>query len=308
MPDSEHLPIGICLDDCEVECVLGAGGFGVTYRAIDRTRDAYVALKEYFPKLWAVRDYDGGVQVASAQHEHNFRWGLDRFIGEAQTLAQFRNRNIVRVDKIFGAMGTAYIQLEYVEGPNLEQWAASRGSPPTQDELDAFAAALLSALSTIHRGEVLHRDIAPKNLIINRQGLPVVIDFGSARQIVGALTQNVTVLVTPHFAPQEQYIASGNDQGPWTDIYSAAATLYWLISGAPPASAPARAIDGVEVEPLVGRFGNRYRTQFLAAVEWGLAFLPQDRPRSVVEWSTQLLPSKNVHGGRGLRMNEHTAW
>lgn len=297
MRASPHLPIGLRLDHYRIESVLGVGGSGVTYRAFDLQRQRAVAIKEYFPKLWAARADSGNVEVANPRYETEFRWGLDRFIAEAETLARFRHEGIVKVERVFGAMGTALMQLEYIVGPNLELWAAQSRARPAQAELDAFAEALLAALAVIHRAGVLHRDIAPRNILLDRQGLPVVIDFGSARQDIVAMSAAPTLLVTPHYAGQEQYIASGAQQGPWTDIYSAAAVLWFLVAGSPPPAAPARAVDAARLRLRSMRGMDRYRPAFLQAIEWGLEFLPRDRPQAIPAWEVHLLG----HAGTGPR-------
>ena len=297
----DHLPIGLRLDQYTIESVLGSGGSGITYRAIDAGRRKFVALKEYFPKLWAMRDGRGNVCVVGPKHEANFRWGLDRFIAEAETLARFKHDCIVKVERVFGALGSAFIQLEYHSGPNLERWISDERRRPLQDELDGFAAGLLGALSTIHRSDILHCDISPRNILLSPRGLPVIIDFGSARQGVGGRTEAPSLFVTPHYAAQEQYVSSGAQQGAWTDIYSAAATLYRLVCGAPPPPAPARAISPAKVDLRRASDGS-YRSDFLSAIEWGLEFLPQDRPRTVEAWRSRLLPPYEIPLNKGLRV------
>jgi len=291
------LPPGKKLHHYTIESVLGAGGFGVTYRAFDQRERCIVAIKEYFPRSASIRDAAGGVQVASAAQEQLFRWGLDRFVDEAQTLAQFRHPNIVTVLQYFGLLGTAYLVLEYVEGPSLEQWLATAAGNPSQEQCDGFATALLGALDTIHRNDILHRDIAPKNILIRADGSPVLIDFGSARQLVASRTMMLTAIVTPSYAPYEQYVASGQDQGPWTDIYAAAATLYRMLMSRPPPEAPLRALGDAPYEPVAKAVRGHYRSGFLEAIDWGLRTHPKDRPQSIAEWREPLLSGVLGPGG-----------
>lgn len=282
------LPIGLQLSDYQIDRVLGSGGAGVTYRALDTRRRCWVAVKEYFPKQWARRLPSGAVQLANSSFEREFRWGLDCFLKEAETLARFRHRGIVKVERVFAAMGTAMMQVEYVAGPNVEQWVRDHNASPPEHELEGFTAALLASLSAVHRAGVLHRDVAPRNILLDERRLPVLIDFGSARQAVATGSISPALMITPHFAAQEQYISDGSLQGPWTDIYAAAAVLYFVIARKPPAAAPTRAIEHRKIELRSLPNAKRYRPGFLSAIERALEFFPQDRPPSVEAWRALL--------------------
>ncbi len=283
------LPTGTMLHHYRIEGVLGSGGFGVTYRAYDRRRKCTVAIKEYFPRTESRRSADGGVQVVSAAHEERFRWGLARFIEEAQTLAQFDHPNILRVLQYFGLLGTAYLVLEYIEGQSLEHWLAATDDVPSQEACEQFTRAMLDALETLHRNNILHRDLAPKNILLRPDWSPVLIDFGSARQMMVSRSGAMTAIVTPSYAPYEQYGASGQGQGPWTDIYAAAAILYRMLMGRPPPEAPHRTVDEASYEPLAGAALPSYRPAFLQAIDWGLRTHPKERPKSIAEWREALL-------------------
>jgi serine/threonine protein kinase len=283
------LPTGTTLHHYRIEGVLGSGGFGVTYRAYDRRRKCTVAIKEYFPRTASRRSPDGGVQVVSVAHEEHFRWGLARFVEEAQTLARFDHPNILRVLQYFGLLGTAYLVLEYIEGQSLEQWLTTTDGAPSQETCVQFTSAVLDALETLHRNDILHRDLAPKNILLRPDSSPVLIDFGSARQMMVSRGGTMTAIVTPSYAPYEQYVASGQGQGPWTDIYAAAAILYRMLMGKPPPEAPHRALDESSYEPLTGAALQAYRPAFLQAIDWGLRTHPKERPKSVAEWREALL-------------------
>src|SRR3990170_8807269 len=172
----------------------------------------------------------------------DYRWGLDRFIEEAQTLAKFDHRNIVRVYRYFRAINTGYMVLHFEEGQSLKGWLKGLGRAPRQKELDAILAPLLDALETIHKANFLHRDIAPDNIIIRKSGDPVLIDFGAARGDIAAhsKTKTVSALVKPGYSPYEQYAETSKQQGPWTDIYALAATLYHAVTGKRPPDSPSR--------------------------------------------------------------------
>jgi len=298
----QTLPIGLRLEHLRIDSVLGSGGSGVTYRAIDVRNQRAVALKEYFPTSWSVRSPDGRVLVVNKRFEPDFRRGLDRFIIEAETLARFRNAHIVRIERVFGAMGTGFIQLEYLTGPTVSAWSDCNPAPPGQSQLDGFAGALLEALAVIHAAGVLHCDIGPRNILLSAAGLPILIDFGSARRAIGALTAMTKIFVTPHYAPQELYISTTTQRGPWTDIYAAAAVLYWLVQGAPPPAAPSRAISGGKTLKFDTHARSRYRADFLSAIAWGLEFAPEARPRTANEWHTALLGRERKRRSAGLNM------
>lgn len=283
MENSNALLPGTLLLNYRVESVLGAGGFGITYKAHDLRLDTTVAIKEYFPAALAVRTQEQTVVSRPEFGEAGYSWGRDKFVHEATSLARLRHPNIVGVDYLFHHNGTAYMTLDFVDGPSLSQWLKQPERQATQEDLEAILFPLLDALEVVHAKGLLHRDIAPKNIMIAPGMNPVLIDFGAARQIVAQHSRTFAAILTPGYAPFEQYTPTGKDQGPWTDIYAMAATLYQAIAGSPPADAPDRLIEDPKpsaVDAGAGRFSN----QFLEAVDWGLRPLPKDRPQSVTEW------------------------
>jgi len=173
--------------------------------------------------------------------------------------------------------------LDFIDGPNFKEWLAALDRRPHQDELDFIVSRIVSALDVVHSRELLHRDISPRNIMLTKDGIPVLIDFGAARQIVTERSQTFAALLTPGYAPFEQYVATGQGQGPWTDIYALAATMYEAIAGQPPPEAPDRAISDTCV-PAVSLGASVYRKNFLEALDWGLRPMPKDRPQSIAEW------------------------
>jgi serine/threonine protein kinase len=253
-----------------VEEVLGVGGFGVTYLAEHELLKKRFAIKEHFPTQFAVRDSASGrlapTDVAT------YQWALDGFLREARLLARLRHPNIVVVSDILEANNTGYMVLEYERGRSLDDWLRSLGRPPTQAELDALVSPLLAALSYIHARGLLHRDIAPDNIILREgDGSPCLIDFGAAREAVANRSQAMSAVVKPGYSPPEQYARSGKAQGPWSDIYALAATLYRAVTGKSPAEATERLLLD-EHEPASERLdgGHGYRETFLAAIDAGL--------------------------------------
>jgi len=274
-----------------LERVLGQGGFGITYLARDTNLDQAVAIKEYLPVDVATRRADATVRPRSDDQAERYRWGLDRFIQEARTLARFDHPNIVRVLSVFEQNGTAYMVMRFEEGENF---AALLDRKRTLAEKDLMRVLLpvLDGLQLVHDAGFIHRDIKPDNIHIRADGTPVLLDFGSARHSLGH-ARTVTILVAPGYAPFEQYYSSGEDQGPWTDIYSLGATCYRAVSGAAPMDAIARSkgILGSTRELLVPASAvgaGRYSERLLKAIDHALAFGERDRPATIAQWRGEL--------------------
>ncbi len=293
--------------DYRIERVLGAGGFGVTYLAEEIALSRKVSIKEYFPSDFAARNSDGSATPRSQGCSGDYTWGLDRFIEEAQTLAKFNHSNIVRVYRTFRANNTAYMVLHFEEGQSLKSWLKGLNRAPRQKELDAILAPLLDALQTIHKAEFLHRDIAPDNIIIRKAGDPVLIDFGAARSDIAAhsKTKTVSALVKPGYSPYEQYAETSKQQGPWTDIYALAATLYHAVTGKRPPDSPSRMLKDEMISAHDGALSS-YRPTFLDALQRGLALSINARPQSVAEWRGALLAPAPEKPGVIARMRGAT--
>lgn len=302
MENTLALPIGTMLvGDYEIVRVLGAGGFGITYLARDITLDRAVAIKEYFPNDFAARSGADAVHFRSEAQEMDYKNGLERFVSEAQTLARFEHPNIVRVFRYFRANNTAYMVLQFEAGRSLKGWMDDLGRHPSQSELDAFLHPLLDALELLHAHDLLHRDIAPDNIIIRQNGAPVLIDFGSARGEMASVSKTVSAIVKPGYSPFEQYAARGHRQGPWTDIYALGATLYHAITGYRPLDAPTR-LSGSEIAPARAVTHGDYRPGFLAAIDHALELKAEDRPATIRPWREALfgLPRAPRMGVRAL--------
>ncbi len=274
-----------------LERVLGQGGFGITYLARDTNLDQPVAIKEYLPVEVATRRADATVRARTDDQSDRYRWGLDRFIREARTLARFDHPNIVRVHSVFEFNNTAYMVMRFEEGENFAALLERRRTMPEADLMRVLLP-VLDGLELVHNAGFIHRDIKPDNLHIRADGSPVLLDFGSARTALGQ-ARTVTILVAPGYAPFEQYYSSGEDQGPWTDLYGLAATCYRAIAGIPPMDAIARSkgILGSTREILVpaSAIGSgRYSARLLKAIDHALEFAEKDRPQTIAEWRAEL--------------------
>jgi serine/threonine protein kinase len=274
-----------------IERVLGQGGFGITYLARDNNLDQRVAIKEYLPVEVATRRTDSSVHSRGDGSSERFRWGLERFLQEARTLARFDHPNIVRVYSVFEFNGTAYMVMRFEEGENLGAQLERRGNLPEKDLLRILLP-ILDGLELMHNAGFIHRDIKPDNIHIRNDGTPVVLDFGSARHAVGK-ARTLTILVAPGYAPFEQYYSSSENQGAWTDIYGLSATCYRAITGTPPLDAITRSkgILGSTREVMVPARtigGGRYSGQLLAAIDHALEFAEKDRPQTIAAWRAEL--------------------
>lgn len=272
--------------------VLGRGAFGITYLAEDVNLERPVAIKEYFPSQYCVRDKHGAVSPLSDEAATDYNWGMERFLAEARTLAQFEHPNIVRVMNVFEENGTAFMVMHYEVGTSLSQLLKRRRTLGERD-LVQLTVPLLDGLEKIHAEGFIHRDIKPANIYLRTGGSPVLLDFGSARQSMQEQTLTLTSLVSPGFAPIEQYTSKGERQGPWTDIYGFGATLYRAITGVVPLPAVDRsaAISNGNPDQLAAArtlISEPYSEHLLEAIDHALAFRIQDRPQSIAEWRKEL--------------------
>ena len=290
MSEEQHhhlaLPQGTRIRDFEFHRVLGHGGFGITYLGWNVTLDIPVAIKEYLPTDLAARKGDQSVVPQSSQVVSDFQWGLERFLDEARTLARLQHPNIVRVHQYFEAHGTAYIAMDYVEGEDLSAYLERKGTL-SEDELKGILSPLLDALEVVHGADFLHRDIKPGNIVLRDvDGSPVLLDFGAARQAIGAKSRSVTSIVTPGYAPIEQYSSRGR-QGAWTDIYALGGVCYRVLTGEVPDDATDRMRDDPLI-PVSQRCAGQASRGFLSAIDVALSVDEGDRPQSVGAWRVAL--------------------
>ncbi|RZL08163.1 MAG: DUF4384 domain-containing protein, partial [Rubrivivax sp.] len=283
------LPVGTYVGEFEVTDVLGEGGFGIVYLAWDHSLERKVALKEYMPSSLAARGAGLGVTVKSARHQETFEAGRRSFVNEAKLLAQFDHPSMVKVYRFWEANGTAYMVMPFYEGTTLKDTLKEMGSPPDEAWLTALLAPVSEALEVLHNQQCYHRDIAPDNIILLKgSGKPLLLDFGAARRVIGDMTQALTVILKAGYAPIEQYAeVPGMNQGPWTDVYALAASVYYAIHGKTPPPAVGRLVNDGYV-PLVQSAAGRYSEQFLAAIDHALAVKPDERTQNMAQLRDEL--------------------
>ena len=290
-PSVPPLEPGTRLESFEIDGVLGAGGFGITYKAHDTRLERNVAIKEYLPVAIARRDTDSVTVTTSAEDDktvESYQQGLERFLDEARTLAKFNAASVVRVIYFFTANNTAYMVMQYEEGKDLGQHLKTRDWPLPEGEIRGLLGNLLFGLQEVHQAGVLHRDIKPANIYIRADGSPVLLDFGSARQHASEqLTQEMTAMVSSGYAPYEQYNRRGR-QGPWSDLYSLGSTFYYCLSGRHPVDSLERfmAMHNGEpdpLQPLPELCGEHYSDELLHAVSWMLSTNIDARPQTAEE-------------------------
>lgn len=289
-PQERPHPLGVGhrLDEFELLEVIGEGGFGIVYRAYDHSLQREVAIKEYMPSMLARRVGDDSVHVRSDRLTATFQAGLRSFINEARTLAQFSHPALVRVHRFWEANSTAYMAIQLYRGRTLRRVAEEEPGKISEAWLLGMLGPLLGALETLHRSQCFHRDIAPDNIFIQQDDLPVLLDFGAARKSIADLVDEVAVMVKSGYSPIEQY-ADDNTllQGAWTDLYALGAVLYRAVTGQPPPSAVVRSVQDAYV-PLASMGRSDLSPAFCAAVDHTLAVHSKDRTQTVAAFAAEL--------------------
>ena len=289
------LPAGTRLDEFEILRPLGVGGFGIVYLALDHSLLRQVALKEFMPAELAGRGADGILRPHAPDCVEPFQRGLESFYNEARLLAPFNHPALVRVFRFWKANGTAYMAMQYCPGVTLAEARRRMRVAPDEAWLRAVIDPLLGALERLHRAGVFHRDISPDNILLLPNGRPILLDFGSARRVIGAGTRSLTAVLKPNFAPIEQYgDETGMPQGPWTDLYALGATVQFMLTGEAPTPAVLRVVNDLR-KPLGDSRSSAFPgvgARFLAAIDWTAAIEPKDRPQSVAALRQALADDK----------------
>lgn len=283
----QALPAGLNLLSYKIESVLGQGGCGITYLAEDLDRGSKVAIKEFFPSALVSRGANHVVALQTDDYTQAFTTGMQQFMNESRVLKAFKHPNVVRVERFFNWYNTAYMVMPYEEGHSLGQLRRQHVEFD-QEGLLKLLAPLLDGLHAVHNEGFLHRDIKPSNIFVRTDRTPLLLDFGAVCQLKSKAGEMITPMVTPKFAPIEQY-STGDQMGPWTDIYALGAVLYLLVTGSVPPEATMRQAKSGLFQPAV-KAGDRSRftANMLKAIDWALQFDPERRPRSVPEFKEAL--------------------
>ena len=297
------LPLGQVLDGrYRIGRVLGHGGFGITYLAWDENLQLRLAIKEYLPRDCASRAADGvSLAIYSGQASEQFNYGLDRFLEEARALDHFdQHPGIVTVKNFFRAHGTGYCVMDYVEGITLSEYLGQQ--PDGRISFDAALKLLMpvmDALRAVHKEGLLHRDIAPDNIYLTQDGRIKLLDFGAARYAASEHSKSLSIILKPGYSPEEQYRTKGN-QGPWTDVYGLAATIYRTITG----KLPPESLDRLDTDELIppSKLGIAIRPEQEVFLLKGLAVKASQRYQSITDFQqawrsgVQLLPPQEHQG------------
>ncbi len=291
MSDNKYplaLPPGTILSgQYVIERVLGQGGFGITYKAIDhKNNNKPVAVKEYFPDSMVYRSATTVISHPGERTEF-FEYGKQSFLAEAETLAKFiGNPNIVRVYSYFEENGTAYFAMEYVDGIPFDKYLRDRGGRIGIDEAKTILIPVMNALGAVHRAGIVHRDVTPDNIYISNDGRIMLLDFGAARYSLGDKSRSLDVVLKHGFAPKEQYSRRGK-QGPFTDVYALGATFYFALTGRRPPDSIERMEDDDLVPPST--LGVKITAYQEEAILKALNVSPHDRYQSMAEFKAVML-------------------
>ena len=289
---SQALPAGTRIEEFVIERVLGSGGFGITYLARDASLGRRVVIKENLPVQFCFRD-PGTMSVsprhATGEDAENFQWSLENFSKEAAMLASLDHSGIVKVHRSFQALGTAYFVMPFVEGLTLDDLIRERGETKpafTEEELKGLLSRVLKALSYLHDRGIYHRDIKPGNILITQEGIPVLIDFGSARQRLSE--RSMTVVESAGYTPFEQLQSRGN-VGPWSDLYALGGTLCKAMTGEALPKANDRVFDDPwQMLALRHELRGDHSAGFLKSIDRAVALHPRDRWQEAGEWQLAL--------------------
>ena len=301
MPNNQQNPTntlakGTILKDYEIVGVLGTGGFGITYKAIHTTLNITRAIKEYMPSSYASRGSDSITVISHTANKEDgvYEWGKKRFSQEAKLLSEFNFPSIVKILDYFEANNTAYFVMEYYDGDTLEKFLQKENSREIpEDEIVSIIMPILEGLKIVHKSGYLHRDIAPDNIFLRDEQMPVLIDFGASRNAVGNKSQNMSAIIKAGYSPVEQYTANSS-QNATADIYAISAVMYEMITKKRPPESNFRQLEMYDdkpdpIENIVEKYSTKYSKPFLETIQKGLEVRQKDRIQSIAEFQEKLI-------------------
>ena len=302
------LATGTALDGYEITGLIGQGGFGVVYVARDTSSNQSVAIKEYLPLAIAGRVSTGRIAPRSADMARAYATGLKGFLREAHLLSELGHPALVSVHRAWEQNDTAYMAMTYYPGKTLRDVRMARPAAMTEAHIRVLMLPIFDAVLELHAHRVIHRDISPDNILVMANGATVLLDLGAARQVLGGMTQALTTILKPGFAPIEQYVDDGSmEQGRWTDVYGLGAVMYFLATGKPPTPATTRIVR--DTLPAISDAAGHveYSPQFSNAVTRSLALRAIDRYKSIGEFRDALGWAVSLPAPRGESVTEKTA-
>lgn len=295
-PSASSLMPGTCLAGRYfLGSVLGKGGFGITYIAWDVILEIPVAVKEYYPERIVGRDIVNNthtlVQVYEEGAREEFQKGLRSFLHEARMMScMLQLKGVVSVRDFFQENNTAYIVMEYIDGISMKEYIHAKGKMGAGEVLQMMEPIFL-ALKRMHDTGIIHRDISADNLMFTKEGEVKLIDFGTARK-EEVVKQTITVSIKRGFSPQEQYRTRG-EQGPWTDIYSLCATIYFMVTGEVPEESVERMVQD-KIVPLEKRMDVALTAEQKKALDRGMAVMEEERWQDIADIYPQLYQGKQL--------------
>jgi hypothetical protein len=292
VPDIESLhncaplPEGAEIGGYRILQALSSGGFSLVYLAYSEQSEECVAIKEYMPANRALRRPGDLVPYIGAKHLASYKYGLAAFFEEARILAAINHPNIARVLELVRANETIYMVMQFIEGTSLEKYimghrVQGRIAVLPEDFIVNIFSPVLDGLHEVHRRNLLHLDVKPKNIILQPDGAPVLFDFGAARRTAGRDSASTIPIFTPGFSPPEAHERDGA-VGPWSDVYGIGASMLACMNAKAPQEAPSRAREDL-VQLALEILERSYSPKILSVTKACLELKPRARPQSVRE-------------------------
>ncbi|MEO9650004.1 MAG: protein kinase [Roseobacter sp.] len=293
----------------EIQRYLSSGGFGITYLATD-SLNRTVVIKECFPEAFCTR-VKKSVRARTQNYVDDFKSIVALFIREAHALSRLNHPSVVGVHQVFEDNETAYMALDLIDGHDVLEIIEKGVVKFSPDQIQEMTLKLLDAIEHVHSQDLLHRDISPDNILVDKTGHPVLIDFGAAREEASRKSRvlSLMLVVKDGYSPQEFYVA-GSKQMPCSDLYALAASLTHLIAGQAPPNSQRRlaalASNQPDLyQPLFGRF-PAYDDAFLMAIDRAMSIVPAERLQTAQEWSLMIDHRKRVEIARSKAQNDET--
>ena len=283
MSKENYLPKGYQLKEYRIERVLGAGGFGVTYLAKDINLNTEVVIKEFLPREFSQRQTGNYsiVPFSGVKKDGTYNYLLKKFINEAQILASIKHPNVVKVFSFFKANNTAYFVMDYIEGESLKEFIKRKGKL-SEKQIQNIIIPVLEGLSIVHKKHYLHRDIAPDNIYLRKNAMPMLIDFGAAKNATRAESSSLAAIVKAGYSAPEQYVST-SEHSPATDLYAVGAVIYTMMSGRIPPESTQRQIALLNnerdalTEDLNKNYKNTYSQVLIETVKKAMSIKEGDR-------------------------------